>query len=229
MLEVASIHDQFSWQLLASALGGDLDLEALTELQIAWKAPQTAELLGGPARPLALRSLWTIREAARTLPGNAELAALAAAADKQSQAGADAALSAIEKDRSDLGSIVGVIYAALADPGNGEYRTKALPLLIGKTGDASGSAQLQAIGRVLLGQPTDADHKVLAELIAGEAQGPDAIVLTALACRQAGGEQWNAFRAGSRDLLGGQPLPGEVVAIVNRLGYAGKDLARTND
>jgi hypothetical protein len=229
VLEVASVHDQFSWQLLAAALNGDLDLEALTELQIAWKAPQTAELLGGPARPLALRSLWTIREAARALPDQPELAALAAAGDKQSHAAADAALAGIEKDRSDLGSIVGVIYAALANPEHSEYRAKALPLLNGKEGDAAGSAQLQALGRVLLGQPTDADHKVLAELIAGEAQGSDAVVLTALACRKAGGDQWNAFRAGSRDLLGGQPLPGDVVALVNRLGQAVSQLARANN
>jgi hypothetical protein len=66
-------------------------------------------------------------------------------------------------------------------------------------------------------------------LIAGEAQGPDAVVLTALACRKAGGEQWNAFRAGSRDLLGGQPLPGEVIALLNRLGPSGLSLARASD
>ena len=55
---VAMAFDQFSWQLLAASAGGQTDLEALTELQIAWKSPQTAELLSGAGRPLgALHAL----------------------------------------------------------------------------------------------------------------------------------------------------------------------------
>jgi hypothetical protein len=44
------------------------------------------------------------------------------------------------------------------------------------------------------------------------------VALLALACRRAGGDQWEQFRAASRDLLGSQPLPGELVVLVNRLG-----------
>ncbi|HZN32431.1 MAG TPA: VIT domain-containing protein, partial [Pirellulaceae bacterium] len=79
-LDVAMSHDHFSWQLLSAAAGGKLDLEALTELQIAWKATQTAQLLAGQSRPLMLRSLWTVCEASRALPAEKELAALATAA-----------------------------------------------------------------------------------------------------------------------------------------------------
>jgi hypothetical protein len=50
------------------------------------------------------------------------------------------------------------------------------------------------------------------------------VTLAALACKQAGGELWEKFRGESRDMLGGQPLPGEVVVLVNRLALPGVSL-----
>ena len=46
---------------------------------------------------------------------------------------------------------------------------------------------------------------------------PETVVLTALACRRAGGESWRSFRANARDWVGQQPLPGEVVVLISRL------------
>jgi hypothetical protein len=54
-------------------------------------------------------------------------------------------------------------------------------------------------------------------MLSRDSSGPDHVVLLALAFRQAGGAHWDRFRAASRDLLGNQPLPGEVVVLVNRL------------
>ena len=58
----------------------------------------------------------------------------------------------------------------------------------------------------------------------GELEGsPDVVGLKVrhlvedLVCRQAGGDLWEQFRGESRDLLGGQPLPGELVVLVQRL------------
>jgi hypothetical protein len=56
-------------------------------------------------------------------------------------------------------------------------------------------------------------------------QGDDLVVLTALACRRAGGEAWTAFRAESQSLLGNQPLSGAVVVLVNRLSGPNVKLA----
>ena len=59
--DVALAHDQFSWQLLSAAAGGKLDLEALTELQIAWQVAADGGAAGrrGPAAgaPLAVDDL----------------------------------------------------------------------------------------------------------------------------------------------------------------------------
>ena len=71
--QTAAAYAEYGWRLLAAAADGRLDLEALTELQIAWKTPEP--LLAGEGTILALRSVWQISEAARTLPQEAELQA----------------------------------------------------------------------------------------------------------------------------------------------------------
>ena len=73
----------------------------------------------------------------------------------------------------------------------------------------------------LLAPAGEADGKALSALARKGVRGGDMVVLTGLACRRAGGEAWNTFRAEAKDLLGRQPLPGSVVVLVNRL-------ARTN-
>jgi hypothetical protein len=58
LYDTALALDHFSWQLLAAAAAGKLDLEALTELQIAWKSPPAKELLmGGLCRGSGYRSV----------------------------------------------------------------------------------------------------------------------------------------------------------------------------
>ena len=220
-LDVALAHDQFSWQLLAAAAGGELDLEALTELQIAWKSPHTAELLSGGARPLALRSLWTICAAARELPQEKELADLAEAVRKQAEPGAQAAIADLKKNRGDRAALASVIYAALANPDDADYRQQAAPYLAARADDDAAAADVRLLAALLLGEPGDGDRQKLAELLETGVAGPDAVAWTALASRKAGGESWEQFRAASPDLLGDQPLPGELLALVNHLPTSG--------
>jgi hypothetical protein len=63
------------------------------------------------------------------------------------------------------------------------------------------------------------------EVVAKGVQGDDMVVLTALACRRAGGEAWEKFREEARTLLGDQPLSGSVVVLVNRLSRGELKLA----
>jgi hypothetical protein len=216
-LETALAHDQFSWQLLSAAAGGKLDLEALTELQIAWRPPQTAELLVGESRPLALRSLWAISQAARALPAEKELAALAASAREKSAAAISAALTEAGTNKGSVSLLASALYAALANPADAAYRAKLLTLLSAAETDEA-TKELRLIGRVLLGeQVSDSDRQALSALVASGVGGADPVALVALACQRAGGATWDAFRAHSQELLGEQPLPGEVVVLVNRL------------
>jgi hypothetical protein len=223
-LAAAAVHDQFGWQLLAGVAGGWLDDEALTELSIAWRSEATAQLLKGDAATLVLRSLWILREAARSLPQERELTALAQAALEQS-AGARARLQkALDAKPGDESTRLGVLYASLAHPGDAAYTTRALAQLTTEGHDAS--IVPPTLARALLGEPMTADRQALIDLLGHDLQGADRVALTALACRRAGGEAWETFRAQARDVLGGQELPGEVVVLVNRLSQPLLSLAQ---
>ncbi|MCI0359993.1 MAG: VWA domain-containing protein [Planctomycetaceae bacterium] len=223
-LDVALTHDQFSWQLLSAALAGQLDVEALTELQIAWKSADNAELLAGPMRPLVLRSLWTICESARALPNEKDLAALAASARQQVKAALAAKQEAA--DGKDPAAIAGALYAVLASPDDRGYRAQLAPLVKPQPEDSPEVADFRLLARLLAHESGAADRASLLEMVSRDLSGPDHVVLLALACRQAGGDHWDRFRAASRDQLGSQPLPGEVVVLVNRLGQSPSELAQ---
>jgi len=215
--------DTFAWQLLAEAAAGRLDLEALTRLQVAWKSPALEK--GIKSHPVAaLRAAWAIAEAAKVLPKERELAVLADSARARTAEAATAALGAFEKSPTNpTQAYLAVIYAALGRRSDAEFSGKASKLV---TGAASKPMQLLALreaATALLAPSGQADAKALAALVRQQAQhirGDDAVVLTALACRKAGGDAWRAFRAEARDLVGRQPLSGSVVVLISRLSSA---------
>jgi hypothetical protein len=104
-----------------------------------------------------------------------------------------------------------LLYAALAS-GEAAYRAKALSQLEAKENDL-----LTTVARMLLREPTAEDRKALLSMLVDYVDGPDRVALTALACRRAGSETWQAFRAAAADVLGGQELPGEVIVLVHEI------------
>jgi hypothetical protein len=127
-----------------------------------------------------------------------------------------AVLTEAGANKGNLPTMASGIFAALANPTDRAYTTKLLTLLSDSEPD-EGTKQLRLLGRVLLGDITDADRKALGELVATGVGGSDPVALVALACRRAGSATWDQFRASSHELLGEQPLPGELVVLVNRL------------
>jgi Ca-activated chloride channel family protein len=231
-LELAAIHDHFSWQLVAAAAGGETDLEALTELQIAWNAPETRELLAGPARPLVMRSLWAICEAVRQLEIKSDKASgLARLAGSARQQVAETAV-AKPAEGSDPATVEAAVLASnllavLASPDDTTARDKLAPLIAPRKAEDS-LAELRMLARLIVPAPAPgnqelaaADRAALGKLLAaGIAANADHALLIALASREAGSDTWTAFRSAAADLLGKAPLPGELVVWVNRLGPA---------
>jgi hypothetical protein len=206
-LTVAARHDVFGWQLLAEAMAGRLDLEALTQLH------------AGEQAAIPLRSLWILAEAERALPDHpAELAQLVRSARDQSRQAAADALAALEQKPNDAQAFGRAMYAALANRGDKDFVAKARPLLARPQGANSPLAPAAFLAAAVLAQPSDIDKSALVELIQKRVTGDDLVVLAALACGRAGEETWSAFRAESAHLLGNQPLSGHVVVLVNRLG-----------
>jgi hypothetical protein len=221
---VAGTLTEYSWRLLAAAAGGELDIEALTELQVAWKSPAAAELLKGEARVIPIRSAWAFQTAYTPMPHEETIAIPKAFRDGVQEA-AKAALADLEKSPDAPAAYFAVLYTALGirNPSS-EFLAKAKPLLTEGKAD-SPLADVRTVAKALLAEPKDVDAKALAELVAKGVRGDDMVALTALACRRAGGEAWTAFRAESRAILGDQPLSGAVVVLVNRLSRPGTILA----
>jgi len=215
--------DAFAWQLLAEAAAGRLDLEALTRLQVAWKSPALDK--GIKAHPVvALRAAWAIAEAAKVLPKERELAALADSARARTAEAATAALGAFEKSPTNPAqAYLSVIYGALGRRSDAEFFGKARKLVTGAAFKPMPLLALREAATALLAPSGQVDGTALVGRVRDHGQhirGDDAVVLTALACRRAGGDAWRAFRAEARDLVGRQPLSGSVVVLISRLGAA---------
>ncbi|MCY3022252.1 MAG: hypothetical protein NTW87_24845 [Planctomycetota bacterium] len=216
---VAEALQTFSWKLLAAAADARLDLEALTELQAAWQAPQAAQLFKGPAALLAWRSAFAITEAAKALPKEDELAALSAQVLPLARAEADDALAAFERAPAGTTACLSCIYAALIldDP-----RISARVRLFSLNEACTTANPLAApiTNALLTAQPAGSALEPLLKNASARIAGADWVVLAALAFRRAGGEEWEAWRAAAKDILGPQALPGSVVVLVNHLGRA---------
>jgi Ca-activated chloride channel family protein len=219
---VAQALEGNSWRLLAGAAGGEIDLEALTELQAAWQDPVVAELLKGPQAILCLRSAWAIAESARALPKETELAALANSAKASCRKPAEEAAKALEKAPQDYRALLTATYAALTFRDDAELAGQLKKTIESASGNTPPVSSLRTVGLALMGSADGMDRKALAGVLNAESgvQGGDLTVLTALACRKAGGDTWGAFRAESRNILGHQPLDGAMVILVNRLTTA---------
>ena len=217
LYKVAAAHDEFAWRLLAGHAAGELDDEALAELQIAWRDPATGKLADSEAAPLILRSWWAVAQAARMRPDNADLASLAETAEMASRPAVLQVRKMLKEDAQSVAGFLGVVYARLA---SGDRRVMAAELdRLWSTSHEQGSplATLALVSRTLLEEGTQDVQAPLAQLAESDVAGEDLVVLTALACRNAGGKAWMTFRANARRLLGQQPLAGSVVVLINRL------------
>ena len=224
-VRVAGVLREYSWRLLAAAAGGELDPEALAELQVAWKSPAATQLLKGEARVIPIRSAWAFQTAWAAMPTVEESVAIPKAFRDGVQEAAKAALADLGKSPDDPAAYFAVLYTALGiRNASSEFLAKAKPLLTESKAD-SPLADVRTVAKALLAEPKDVDAKALAELVAKGVRGDDMVALTALACRRTGGETWTAFRAESRAILGDQPLSGAVVVLVNRLSGPNAKLA----
>lgn len=223
LIETFEVHDQFGWKLLAAALAGQVDDEALTELQIAWRAEETKKLLDGEGAGIALRSAWAITAASRLLSDHKQIAVWADQVRKRCRPAAEKAIAALKDGPQELSALLAAVYAAIA-MGDADLTAELLAALPDDSpaDSSTAGALFAAIARGALGKPLRTDIEQLAKLVAtGQIRGEDKTVLVALACHHAGGELWTTFRAEMRGLLGKQPLPGSVVVLVNRLsGHA---------
>jgi Ca-activated chloride channel family protein len=213
--------DDYGWALLAAAVDGRTDLEALTQLQIAWSDPFATKMVEDGSFT-AVRTIWLLSESARLQPKSAELNKLAGSVVQANSKVLSEAL-ADEAAGKDATACVKALYAALAARAVGlELPAPAKKGLAGLMAVVDGKdlvASYRTLARALL--TDNADANAIRSLVAnGRLGGDDLVVLGALAARKVGGDTWLHFRAKQPELLGGQSLNGSVIVLVNRLASA---------
>jgi len=206
---IRAAFNDFSWQLLAGAVKGETDQEALTELQVAWRG------LAATKKPdlTVARSAWAISAAAKRLPKDGALRKLAAAALPVTKVQLALSRDMLKASSEDDTAGLVALYGALALRNAGAAPDAAMERLLTAVSDDP----LHIIARSFLA-PDGKTDAVLADLIMDhELRGPDQIALGCLAALQRGGKARQQLHAELPDLLGAQPLDGNIIVLVNRL------------
>jgi len=223
---VAAALAEYSWELMAGALAGEADLEALTYLQFAWNHPECPGALKELRTPLAGRSLWAVCEAARLLRDNAAVKELA---EKAADVGAGAAVAATEALKKDIYTEIELLEYALAarSLAAAGIKNEKLGAEFLKTASerlAKAESWIATAASALLHDldavARDALVKKLPSMLERNLYDDDAVVLYSFACRRAGGDAWESFRRIRTEITSGGrrlPLSGDALLITNRL------------
>ena len=217
-----------SWELLAAALKGEVDLEALKKLQIAWKDPRMNALIEGEYLLVAMRSMWCIHTAAQIVPTDDELSALS-----QSVLSKVKRMRTLKPREGSHMDYLGALYAVLAlQDGGPSAARKTLMERVEKGiyDDKSSTARL--IAEVLL-SPSEKSDKALQSLLPLDSYWKDddwgydgdLILLTCLAAKRRGGDLWRTFYEELPNTMRGKHrASGQVAVILNRLAASRKHI-----
>ena len=200
-----------SWRLLAGAIDGKVDKEALTTLQKAWEDPLLEAIITGGNQYIAVRSAWCIRTAAQAVPTDVELTALS-----------ERVLSKVTKIKlpklqDNLSAYLSTLYMVLAQQDD-THKDLAKSLLMKMDKNAyinMKTARLIAEG---LFKPSARNDKALqAALSTHDIYGDDLVLLTCLVAKSRGGQLWQTFREEFPYIARQSRLNGHVAVIISRL------------
>ena len=201
-----------SWRLLAGAIDGQVDKEALTTLQKAWEDPLLEAIITGGNQYIAVRSAWCIHMAAQAVPTDAELTALS-----------ERVLSKVTKIKlpklqdNSVSAYLSTLYAVLARQGDADKDlAKSLLMKIDKNAHISmKTARLIAEGLL---KPSARNDKALQEALSThQIYGDDLVLLTCLLAKSRGGQLWQTFREELPYIARQSPLNGHVSVIISRI------------
>jgi Ca-activated chloride channel family protein len=215
----------FTLPLLASASRGSIDIEALTELQIAWASPEISKRLeNDDARFIMLRSAWAINQAELQLPTNKELYELATTVYKVSEKQFINCLHSLNEQPNNNSRYLAALYNAVLlenDSYNNSDRT-VIPnfpeinkLLLKQR---EGYLTVFPVIAAALLTPSKTNDEALAKAITeNKIIGNDAILLTAFAAKERGGILAKTMRENLPELTGKQAIDGNITIYANRM------------
>ena len=201
-----------SWKLLAGAIDGKVDKDALTTLQKAWEDPRLETVMTGGNQYIAMRSAWCIRTAAQAVPTNMELAALSKRVlSKVTQ------IKLLGSIDNSLHAYLSTLYTVLAQQ---EDAHKDLVKSLLKRVDKDAHINMKAAHLIAEGllKPSAGNDKALqAALSTHDIYGEDLVLLTCLLAKRRGGQLWQTFREEFPYIARQSRLNGHVSVIINRL------------
>ncbi len=205
-----------SWKLLAGAIDGKVDKDALTTLQKAWEDPMLETVIAGGNQYIAMRSAWCIRTTAQAVPNNRELATLSKQVlSKVSK------VKLLELRDNSLYAYLSTLYAVLVqseEASSAKYKDVVKALLTKMNTDTHidiKTARLVAEGLL---KPSERNDKALqAALATQNIYGDDLVLLTCLLAKNRGGQLRQTFREEFPYIARQRRLNGYVVVIISRI------------
>lgn len=205
-LETASL------QLLAEALKGEIHLEALTRLQMAWTSPQLQTVIEKDGY-VAMRSAWCIRTAAQAVPTDVELTALS-----ESVLSKIPQMKVLNPQEHTSEDYLGTLYAVLAHQ-IGDAHSSVDDAVIKALMDNPGRSThggVSFIAESLLSPSEKSDKALQAVLFEHGIYSGDLLLLTCLTAKRRGGQLWQTFREELPDIARWIP-GGHILVLINRL------------
>ena len=202
-----------SWKLLAGAINGEIDKEALTTLQKAWENPMLETIIEGQNPDIAMmRSAWCIRTAAYTVPTDVELTALSKRVlSKVSK------IKLLKPRDNTFFAYLNTLYAALVQQ---EQADKDLVKSLLRRVDKNAHISMQTarlIAEVLLKPSARSDKALQAALLKHDIYGEDLVLLTCLLAKDRGGQLWQTFREEFPYITRRNWLSGHIVVLMSRI------------
>ena len=201
-----------SWKLLAGAINGKVDEEALTTLQKAWEDPMLETVITSGNQYIAMRSAWCIRTAAQAVPINMELAALSKrVVSKVTQ------IKLLGSIDNSLHAYLSTLYAVLAQQ---EDSHKDLVKSLLRRVDKDAHINMKTAHLIAEGllKPSAWNDKALqAALSTHDIYGDDLVLLTCLLAKRRGGQLWQTFREEFPYIAKRNRLNGHIVVTISRI------------
>lgn len=200
-----------SWRLLAGAIDGKVNKEALTTLQKAWEDPRLEAIITGGNQYIAVRSAWCIRIAAQAVPTDVDLTALS------ERVFSKVTKLKLPKLQDNLSAYLSTLYAVLARPGDAD---KALAQSLLTKMDKNVYINMKTARLIAEGllKPSARNDKALqAALSTHDIYGDDLVLLTCLVAKNRGGQFWQTFREEFPYMARQSQLNGHVAVIISRI------------
>jgi Ca-activated chloride channel homolog len=225
--------NHFGWQLLAASAKGQVDLEALTEIQVALEKLQPE---AKPETRIIPRAVWILTEAAKSLD-HKELSGYAKKVLTPEVEKLPSVIKALKDQPENQELLLGLTYSTLAlkngiDAGwlkekDTAQLTNEAVSLIRRERTGLFLRDLRLSGMVLVSDTVNPEMAgLLKDRIPDLHPDADQLVLSALAARRVGEDTWKAFREYISSDMGRMQLPGSVVVFIHDLDQTHRIVAQ---